>query len=287
MGMGVTIEDLSVSFFDKEVLHGVSARFSPKSLSVLIGRSGSGKTTLLRSINRLNEEFEGCTSCGQVLLTTAGEGYRVYPSKVDSAKGFFPQGGETESFGSGKNMPLASDNKEARSAVHGRMLSLTELRLRVGMVFQTPNVFPVSVYKNIAMPLTLVGGCSKKDAEAKVHDALALVGLWDEVKDGLEKSAERLSGGQQQRLCLARVLALRPQVLLLDEPTASLDVHSGRHIEELLAQLAQDYTIIMVSHGLSQARRLGSKILICKAGRITHELQAGSDISEDILEEVV
>lgn len=277
MSMGVCVSNLAVSFWGKEVLHGVSACFAPKSLSVLIGRSGSGKTTLLRSINRLNEEFEGCQTVGQVILTTPEKKYTVYAgAPVDGRVGL--------NSGTGKMPPHGADGMGEATILP---IALNELRLRVGMLFQTPNVFPVSVFQNIAMPLTLVGGCAKKDAEEKVHEALKLVGLWDEVKDTLKKSAERLSGGQQQRLCLARVLALRPEVLLLDEPTASLDVHSGRHIEEVLLEIARDYTVIMVSHGLSQARRLGSKIMICKEGRITHELDAGSEISEEMLEGIV
>lgn len=277
MNMGVRVENLSVSFLGKEVLHGVNAFFAPQALSVLIGRSGSGKTTLLRSINRLNEEFEGCRTSGQIVLSTPEKNYAVYaPTSSRHMESLDVKGEDFSNNGV---------NNERR--MEASPLPLNELRVRVGMVFQTPNVFPVSVYQNIAMPLSLVGGCSKKEAEEKVPEALKLVGLWDEVKDSLQKSAERLSGGQQQRLCLARVLALRPQVLLLDEPTASLDVHSGRHIEEVLLELARDYTVIMVSHGLSQARRLGDKIMICKEGRITHELDSGSEISEEVLEEVV
>lgn len=298
MAMGVRIKELSVSFLGKEVLHCVSPCFAPKTLSVLIGRSGSGKTTLLRSINRLNEEFEGSQTTGQIILTAPERDYAIYPSK---GKTWYQDVACTEANSQEKaheqdalhgNQDLVEGQTRGPGATKGGCieivpLPLNELRLRVGMVFQTPNVFPVSVYQNIAMPLALVGGCSKKDAEGKVYEALKLVGLWDEVRDSLKKSAERLSGGQQQRLCLARVLALRPQVLLLDEPTASLDVHSGRHIEEVLAELARDYTVIMVSHGLAQARRLGSKIMICKEGLITHELDAGSEISEELLEEVV
>lgn len=277
MNMSVRVENLSVSFLGKEVLHGVNAFFAPQTLSVLIGRSGSGKTTLLRSINRLNEEFEGCHTSGQIVLSTPEKNYPIYAPTSRRHKGNLEGKGESFSHNGVRNeWPMEAS-----------ALALNELRVRVGMVFQTPNVFPVSVYQNIAMPLNLVGGCSKRDAEEKVYAALKLVGLWDEVKDTLQKSAERLSGGQQQRLCLARVLALRPQVLLLDEPTASLDVHSGRHIEEVLLELARDYTVIMVSHGLSQARRLANKIMICKEGRITHALDSGSEISEEMLEEVV
>lgn len=254
MTVGVRVENLCVSFFGRQVLRNITVDFPKKSLSVLIGRSGSGKTTLLRSVNRLNEEFDGCSTSGQIYLSMGQGTQAIYPSSSN---------------------PLPSKTL------------LTELRLRVGMLFQTPNVFPVSIFRNIAMPLTLVGGCPQSLVEERVHDSLHLVGLWDEVKDSLAKPAERLSGGQQQRLCLARVLALRPEILLLDEPTASLDVHASRHIEDVLSKLAEEYTIIMVSHGLAQARRLGQQLLVCEDGHITHQLQDSDELSESLLESMV
>lgn len=251
----VILENLQVRFLEHQVLDGVNIAFQAKGISVLVGRSGSGKTTLLRSINRLNEEFEGCATSGQIYID----------------------------FGDGKRAVYPSSDEEGKE----KGMELSELRLRVGMLFQTPNLFPVSVFRNIAMPLELVGGCPKKDIAEKVHDALRLVGLWDELKDSLHVAAERISGGQQQRLCLARILALQPSILLLDEPTASLDVHSARHIEDVLLKLAENYTVIMVSHSLAQARRLGDRILVCEQGRISGQINAHDDVSETLLESML
>ena len=239
----VSLVDVSVSFFKQTALQNINAVFPAQKISVLVGRSGSGKTTLLRAINRLNEEFPGCTTTGQL----------------------------TVDFGQG-----------ARDVYAGQ-LPLAKLRLRVGMLFQTPNCFPVSVYRNIAMPLTLAAGAPADEVPDQVQAALEMVGLWAELKDRLDTPAERLSGGQQQRLCLARLLALQPAVLLLDEPTASLDVYAARGIEELLQDLAAEYTLIMVSHELSQARRLADQVLVCAAGKITGVFTDNAQLSEDAL----
>ena len=245
----VSLAHVSVAFFKHAVLRDVSAVFPANRISVLVGRSGSGKTTLLRTVNRLNEEFPGCVTSGEV--------------KVD--------------FGRGPR------DIYAKRGGPGGGISLAELRLRVGMLFQKPNCFPVSVYRNVAMPLDLVAGTPAGEIPDRVRDALEAVGLWSELKDRLDAPAERLSGGQQQRLCLARLLALQPAVLLLDEPTASLDVYAARGIEELLQDLAAEYTLIMVSHELSQARRLADQVLVCAAGKITGVFTDGAQLSEDAL----
>jgi phosphate transport system ATP-binding protein len=140
------------------------------------------------------------------------------------------------------------------------------------MVFQTPNILPASLEKNLSLPLKLVGGLGKKDIPARVEWALRQVHLWEEVHDRLEAPAAILSGGQQQRLCLARVLAREPALLLLDEPTASLDFRASRKIEDLLLTLKEQYPILAVSHSLSQARRLGDEILVMKDGRLARKL---------------
>lgn len=239
---------LSVSFFGRTVLRDIHLSFPAKGVSVLLGRSGSGKTTLLRAVNRLNEEFTGCETGGEVYLD----------------------------FGGG---PLAVYGKEGREPA----LPLRELRRKVGMLFQTPALFPVSVYRNISLPLTVVAGRREKEAPELVERALASVGLWDEVRDRLHSPAQGLSGGQQQRLCLARLLALEPALLLLDEPTASLDVHSAREIEALLRDLAGRYPVIMVSHSLGQARRMGGRILVMEDGAITAALSPDEALSEELL----
>jgi phosphate transport system ATP-binding protein len=139
-----------------------------------------------------------------------------------------------------------------------------ELRRRVGMVFQTPNPLPVSVARNMELPLALALGLSARERGERMEQALREARLWDEVKDRLGHPATTLSGGQQQRLCLARALAFRPEVLLLDEPTASLDYKAARGVEELLAELSGNYTLLLVSHNLNQARRLARRMLVLR-----------------------
>jgi phosphate transport system ATP-binding protein len=167
-------------------------------------------------------------------------------------------------------------------------LPLAELRRRVGMVFQVPNVLPVSIGKNLALPLRLVLGIHRQEIPDRIEEALKSVHLWSEVKDRLKDRATTLSGGQQQRLCLARVLALQPEVLLLDEPTASLDFRSAMKIEELLLDLKDKYTVIAVSHSLNQTRRLADVVVALSEGRIAKRLSS-SEFSdrpavEDLLE---
>jgi len=140
------------------------------------------------------------------------------------------------------------------------------LRTRVGMVFQTPNPLPASIAENIALPLALAHGLAKAEIAARLEASLTEARLWDEVKDRLGAPAASLSGGQQQRLCLARALAAQPEVLLLDEPTASLDYQAAQGIEELLLELASRYTLLVVSHGLNQARRLARDVFVLRKG---------------------
>lgn len=130
-----------------------------------------------------------------------------------------------------------------------------EVRMKVGMVFQKPNPFPKSIYENIAYGLKVRGVTHKQKIESAVEDSLKKVGLWSEVKDRLHVSATALSGGQQQRVCIARALAVAPELLLLDEPTSALDPISTAHIEELIVELKKSVTILMVTHNLHQAAR--------------------------------
>ncbi len=130
-----------------------------------------------------------------------------------------------------------------------------EVRMKIGMVFQKPNPFPKNIYENIAYGLRVRGIKKKSYIDEKVEDSLKKAGLWSEVSDRLYSSATALSGGQQQRLCIARALATEPDILLLDEPTSALDPISTAHIEELVAELKQSVTIVMVTHNLHQAAR--------------------------------
>ena len=141
--------------------------------------------------------------------------------------------------------------------------NLTRLRRRVGMVFQQPNPFPLSIAENIRFPLREHGMRRRAELDRHMEASLRDVGLWPEVKDRLQQPALSLSGGQQQRLCLARVLALRPEVLLLDEPCSALDPIATETVERLLLDLKGRYTILMVTHNLAQARRLADQVTVC------------------------
>jgi phosphate transport system ATP-binding protein len=141
-----------------------------------------------------------------------------------------------------------------------------EVRLRVGMVFQTPNPFPKSIYENIALGPKING--YKGNLDELVYEALSKAYLWEEVKDKLQESAYSLSGGQQQRLCIARAIAMQPEVLLMDEPTASLDPISTNKIEELILELKEYYTIIIVTHNMQQAARIGDTTALFYQGKL-------------------
>jgi phosphate transport system ATP-binding protein len=228
----VAISNLRVHFSGKTVLDNVNLSLRSGQITVIVGPSGSGKTTLLRTINRLNESFPDCRTEGTILL------------RLD-----------------GRNGDINQD-----------FLPLPELRRRVGMVFQTPAVLPFSIRKNLSMPLRVTLGMTGAALAERMEWALREVSLWDEVKDRLHDAATTLSGGQQQRLCLARVLALEPQILLLDEPTASLDFRAAGRIEELLLKLKEKYTILAVSHSLSETRRMADRVCVLREGRIVQEL---------------
>jgi phosphate transport system ATP-binding protein len=135
------------------------------------------------------------------------------------------------------------------------------LRRRIGMVFQKPVPFAESVFENIAWGPHQTGSTSKQDMPTLVEDVLIQANLWDEVKDRLEISGEELSGGQQQRLCIARTLAMRPEVILLDEPTSNLDATATAAIEALLLKLKASYTIVLVTHDTAQAERVGDSVV--------------------------
>ncbi len=134
-----------------------------------------------------------------------------------------------------------------------------DIRRRIGMVFQKPNPFPKSIFNNVTYAPKLAGMTNKSDLEFLVEESLKQAALWDEVKDILDKSAMTLSGGQQQRLCIARALAMKPDVILMDEPTSALDPISTAKIEDLIDVLKNNYTIIIVTHNMQQAARISSK----------------------------
>ncbi|HEX3267107.1 MAG TPA: phosphate ABC transporter ATP-binding protein PstB [Gaiellaceae bacterium] len=141
--------------------------------------------------------------------------------------------------------------------LYGNGVEPIEVRRRIGMVFQKPNPFPKSIYDNVAWAPRVLG--LKKDLNERVEKALHGAALWDEVKDRLKKSALSLSGGQQQRLCIARAIAIEPEVLLLDEPASALDPIATQKIEELMRDLKQEYTLVIVTHNMQQAARVADR----------------------------
>ena len=151
--------------------------------------------------------------------------------------------------------------------IYGDM-DINLLRKRVGMVFQKPNPFPMSVYDNIAYGPRTHGIHSKAQLDDIVEKSLRDAAIWDELKDRLKKSALGLSGGQQQRLCIARALAVQPEVLLMDEPTSALDPISTSKIEDLAVELKKDYTIVMVTHNMQQAARISDKTAFFLMGEV-------------------
>lgn len=140
--------------------------------------------------------------------------------------------------------------------IYKKKVNVEQLRKQVGMVFQKPNPFPKSIFENVAYGLKIQGIKDKKFLQEKVEESLKQVALWDEVKDDLHKSALALSGGQQQRLCIARALAVEPSIILMDEPTSALDPLSTAKIEELIYELKENYTIVIVTHNMQQAGRV-------------------------------
>ncbi len=158
--------------------------------------------------------------------------------------------------------------------IHGPEVSLVELRKAVGMVFQRPNPLPISVYENVVFGLRIHTRWREQKRAAldvAVEKALSEVGLWKDVKDRLDVNATRLSLEQQQKLCLARLLPLKPEVILMDEPASALDVEGGRAIEELMYELRGRYTIVIVTHNMAQARRASDECIFMLLGRLVEQ----------------
>lgn len=152
--------------------------------------------------------------------------------------------------------------------IYSKATDVNELRKNVGMVFQKPNPFPMSIYDNIAFGPRTHGVKKKKELDEIVESSLRAAAIWEETKDRLKKSALGLSGGQQQRLCIARALAVEPQVILMDEPTSALDPISTAKIEELIARLKEKYTIVIVTHNMQQAARVSNKTAFFLLGEV-------------------
>ena len=152
--------------------------------------------------------------------------------------------------------------------IYAKHVLVDELRKKVGMVFQKPNPFPKTIFDNIAYGLRVNGENNKTFIENRVEESLKGAALWEEVKDKLKKSAFELSGGQQQRLCIARCLAIKPSIILMDEPASALDPISTSKIEELIHQLKKDYTIVIVTHNMQQAARVSDRTAFFYLGEL-------------------
>jgi phosphate transport system ATP-binding protein len=205
-----------------------------RNLNFYYGESKALKSVDIPLYDRKVTAFIGPSGCGKsTLLRVLNRIYSLYPH----------QRAEGEVLLDGKNI-----------LDPGQDLNL--LRARVGMVFQKPTPFPMSIYENIAFGVRLFERVSRADLEERVQSALRRAAIWDEVKDKLQVNGLSLSGGQQQRLCIARTIALRPEVILLDEPASALDPISTAKIEELIDELKSDYTIAIVTHNMQQAARV-------------------------------
>jgi len=203
-----------------------------RDLSFFYGATKSLKKISLPLYDRKVTAFIGPSGCGKsTLLRAINRIYELYPH----------QRAEGEILMDGDNILTATD--------------LNLLRARIGMVFQKPTPFPMSIYDNIAFGIKLYERLPRSEMDGRVENALTRAALWGEVKDKLAVSGLSLSGGQQQRLCIARTVATRPEVILLDEPCSALDPISTAKIEELIEELSADYTIVIVTHNMQQASR--------------------------------
>lgn len=166
------------------------------------------------------------------------------------------------------DVTITGDLKYRDTNIYDKTTNVSLLRKNIGMVFQAPNPFPMSIYDNIAYGPRLHGNRSKASLEEIVEKSLRGAALWDEVKERLKKSALSLSGGQQQRLCIARALSVEPEILLMDEPTSALDPASTMRIEELMDDLRQNYTVVIVTHNMQQAARISDKTAFFLLGEL-------------------
>ncbi len=218
----MNIKDFSFTYpgVDHPSLKNINMKIKRNKITALIGPSGCGKSTLLRSMNRIHDLYPGNKYEGIIELLNA----------------------DTE------KMENILDIKKENEFI--------QLRQRVGMIFQKPTPFPMSIFDNVAYGLKIAGIKNKSELEGRVEQALKDGALWKEVHERLNKPAMGLSGGQQQRLCIARAVAVKPEVILFDEPTSALDPISTGAIEELLVELKKDVSIAIVTHNMQQASRI-------------------------------
>lgn len=214
----IKIRDFSFLYGKDKILENINLNIDSNKITALSGVSGAGKSTLLMCINRLYEDYFNGSVKGSILSFLDNRWVDIYEKSV----------------------------------------SIPWLRQKTGMVFQSPNPFPMTIRKNLEFPFKLAGFQRSRSlsVEEEIYSVLEKTGLYHEVKDRMNSSALKLSGGQQQRLCIARSLLSRPEILLLDEPTSSLDEKSQEKIENLLIDLKKECTIVIVSHSKEQIKRV-------------------------------
>lgn len=231
MTLAARIRRLSVAFHERTILHDITLDIPAEGITVLLGRSGSGKTTFLRALNRLNECLPGCRTSGEAELRLGGGLRPIYAGRTGEA-------------------------------------ALSDLRRRVGMVFQKPTPFPKTIFENVAYGLRVNGERDESLIADKVEESLRRAAIYEEVKDRLHTSALGLSGGQQQRLCIARALAVEPEVLLMDEPASALDPIATQRIEEGIHELKSQLSIVIVTHSMQQAARVSDRTAFFYMGKL-------------------
>ncbi len=225
---------------------GFVPRVSIRNLNFYYGATHALKNVSIDFPDRQTTAMIGPSGCGKsTLLRVLNRMYDLYPGQ--RAEGEVMMGGEN---------------------IIDQAMNLNALRRRVGMVFQKPTPFPKSIYENVIFGVRLHEKLGKAELDERVEWALTRSALWGEVKDRLHSSALGLSGGQQQRLCIARSIAVRPEVLLLDEPTSALDPISTLKIEELVDELKQDFTIVIVTHNMQQAGRCADQVAFFYLGEL-------------------
>jgi phosphate transport system ATP-binding protein len=223
-----------------------TSRISVRNLDFYYGTNKALKAINLELPDRQVTGMIGPSGCGKsTLLRVLNRMYSLYPG----------QRAEGEVLMDGRNI-IAAD------------VDLNELRSKIGMVFQKPTPFPMTIYDNIAFGIKLHEKLSKSEMDDRVEWALSRAAIWGEVKDRLQSSAMGLSGGQQQRLCIARSIAVRPEVMLFDEPTSALDPISTLKIEELIDELKRDFTICIVTHNMQQAARCADQVAFFYLGEL-------------------
>jgi len=224
----------------------LDAKITIRDLNFYYGDARALKNISLSLYDNKATAFIGPSGCGKsTLLRVLNRMYDLYPNQ--RATGEVMLGGED----------ILSPKQDVNL-----------LRARIGMVFQKPTPFPMSIYENIAFGIRLYERLPKSELDDRVEHALRRAALWEEVKDKLSKDGQSLSGGQQQRLCIARTVAVKPEVILFDEPCSALDPISTAKIEELIDELKQDYTIVIVTHNMQQAARVSDKTAFMYLGEL-------------------